>query len=338
MGVDGQNQVYLDLTHKDPEYLTRKLGVIMEIYEKFVGDDPRTTPMKIFPAVHYTMGGLWTQYTPGSYRPESQRGEHRPGDVAPVDTEVGRGMAYGAPNNMMTNISGLYAFGEVNFGYHGATRLGANALLSCIFDGLFCGLSVVNAVRDGQPDAVDQTLFDSVVEAERRKAETLLEGAGAGPSGDANPYAIASELGEAMTAQCTVVKSADGLAGLQKKLGELRERYGRVRISDAGGWTNQTLSFTRAVGDMLTLAELIAKGSDLRKESRGSHYRLDYPDRDDDNFLKTTVGEYRPGESEPHHIFYREVDTSLVKPRPHTYGKTEAPKEAKNSPAPAAVS
>ncbi|MFG0284963.1 MAG: succinate dehydrogenase flavoprotein subunit [Phycisphaerales bacterium JB039] len=338
LGVDGQNQVYLDLTHKDPEYLTRKLGGIMEIYEKFVGEDPRTTPMKIFPAVHYTMGGLWTQYTAGSYQPDSQRGEHRPGDVPPVDTEVGRGMAYGAVNNMMTNIAGLYAFGEVNFAYHGATRLGANALLSCIFDGLFCGLSVVNAVRAIEGDDVDQALFDRAVEAERSKAQALLEDAGAGPSGDANPYAIARELGEAMTAQCTVVKSADGLEALRSRLGELRERYRRVRISDAGGWTNQTLSFTRAVGDMLILAELIAKGSDLRQESRGSHYRLDYPDRDDDNFLKTTVGEYRPAESDPHHIFYREIDTRLVKPRPRTYGKTEQSKQAKASPAPAAVS
>lgn len=71
MGVGGGNMVYLDLTHKDPDYLTRKLGGIMEIYEKFAGDDPRHTPMKIFPAVHYTMGGMWTTYKPGSYQPET---------------------------------------------------------------------------------------------------------------------------------------------------------------------------------------------------------------------------------------------------------------------------
>jgi succinate dehydrogenase / fumarate reductase flavoprotein subunit len=213
MGINGENMVYLDLTHMDPEYLTRKLGGIMEIYEKFVGDDPRKVPMKIFPAVHYTMGGMWTQYTPGSYVPQTPHGVHKPGMVPPIDTEPGRGMAVGAPNNMMTNINGLYAFGEVNFAYHGATRLGANALLSCIFDGLFCGPSVVNYLNEQQPvERVDQSVFDAGVKAEQDKVQRLLDSVSNAVESPEdhdkyNAYVIGNELGDEMTAASTVVKT-----------------------------------------------------------------------------------------------------------------------------------
>jgi len=334
MGVAGQNQVYLDLTHKDPEELDRKLGGIIEIYEKFVGDDPRRTPMRIFPGVHYTMGGLWTTYTEGSYRPDHAWGEHRPGDTPPVDAQVGRGLRHGALNNMMTNIEGLYAFGEVNFAYHGATRLGANALLSCIFDGLFCGLSVVNYVRQGAPGReptadLDQRVFDRVVRQEQAKADRLVGTASDNPDPTDvahNPYAIARELGEEMTAACTVVKTGPRLERCLDKLAELRERFAGVRLADGAMWTNQSLSFARAVGDMLTLGEVIARGSLARRESRGSHYRTDYPERDDDNFMRTTVARYNPDGS--HTLEFRPVRADLVRPRARTYGKKSADKQS----------
>ena len=103
LGIDGQPMVYLDLTHIDRETLNRKLEGILEIYEKFVGDDPREVPMKIFPGMHYTMGGLWVDF------------------------------------NQMTNIPGLFAAGECEYQYHGANRLGANSLVSCIFGGFISG-------------------------------------------------------------------------------------------------------------------------------------------------------------------------------------------------------
>jgi succinate dehydrogenase / fumarate reductase flavoprotein subunit len=344
LGVNGENQVYLDLTHKDPDYLTRKLGGIMEIYEKFVGEDPRFNPMRIFPAVHYSMGGLWTQYTPGSYAPDAPHGEHRPGDTAPVDTERGRGLAFGAPNNMMTNIPGLYAFGEVNNAYHGATRLGANALLSCIFDGLYNGLSVVNYVRDVVPadrraETLPTAVFDEVVGQEQEKVDRLMgtvSSNGAGHPDETNPYVIAREMGEEMNAACTVVKTGDRLRQCLETIRALEDRYDRVRLGDAAAWTNQSLSFTRAVGDMLVLAELVALASLEREESRGSHYRLDFPDRDDARFLKTSVGVFEAG-ARTHRVDWREVDTSLVTPRARTYGKTDAsPKKDPEKAAPAA--
>jgi len=341
MGIGGENQVYLDLTHKDPEYLTRKLGGIMEIYEKFVGEDPRFTPMKIFPAVHYSMGGLWTGFTPGSYTPPEPAGKHEPGMVPPVDAELGRGMSPGAPDNMMTNIPGLYAFGEVNFAYHGATRLGANALLSCIFDGLFCGSSVVNYVSDGPPAArpasdADQALYQDALDDQRKRTDGLIASSREAQSSsipdEINPYVIGRELGEEMNASCTVVKSGDRLARTLDKLAELDDRYRRVVLPDGAMWSNQSLSYTRALGDMIVLARAIAKGSLLREESRGSHYRLDFKERDDERFLKTTVAEFRASEPDPHHLFYRDIDTRLVKPRPRTYGRVDASRQAGSTP------
>lgn len=327
MGVNGTNQVYLDLTHRDPEYLTQKLGGIMDIYEKFVGDDPRYTPMRIFPAVHYSMGGLWTTYTPGKYQPETPVGEHKPGNPIPVGNEPGQGLTIGAHNNAMTNISGLYAFGEVNFAYHGATRLGANALLSCIFDGLCNGVSVVNYVRDGVPapaSELSQSVYDQAAKREQDKQDKLLASVSSGKGDHSlNPYVIANELGEEMNAASTVVKTGPRLEKCLAKLDELSDRYSRCELGDGAMWTNQSLSFARSVGDMIILAEAIAKAGLLREESRGSHYRTDFPERDDEKFWKASVAKYNEstGKSD---IEFMPVKAGLVKLRPRNYGKVDS--------------
>jgi succinate dehydrogenase / fumarate reductase flavoprotein subunit len=321
-GVNGEMQVYLDLSHKPAEYLNKKLGAILEIYEKFVGEDPRKVPMKIFPGVHYSMGGLYTTFTPKA---------------------DGKGLALGEPVQMMTNIRGLYAFGEVNFAYHGANRLGANALLSCLFDGLFCGLSVANYVRDCEPGknpaaAMPAGAFDNAVAREKAKADRLLSTVGpTGVDAQTNPYMIHKELGDEMTAACTVVKSGPRLEQCLRKLGELRERFSRVRLGDAAAWSNQTLSYTRAVGDMLLMAEVIAKGSLLRKESRGSHYRTDFPERNDEQFMKSTVSRFQPGQgagAEQHAITFEPIQAPLIKPRLRSYGKVENKAEGGGQSAP----
>jgi succinate dehydrogenase / fumarate reductase flavoprotein subunit len=316
LGVGGGNMVYLDLTHIDAEELEVRLGGIMDIYRKFAGEEPTTMPMKIYPGVHYTMGGLWTTYT------------------AKDDL---RGMVHGAPNSMMTNIPGLYAFGEANYQYHGANRLGANALLSCIFDGLFCGLGVANRVTDEvtKPAAgLDQTVYDEAVAGQRRIVERLIE-----PRGDENPYMIGHELGEELTASCTVIKSGPRLEETRAKIDELRERYQSIRLSDTGMWTNQNLAYARAIGDMLKLALVMVDGSLERKESRGAHYRTDYPERDDKKFLKTTTAVYDADTGEPS-IAFEPVETGLVSPRTRTYGKVEGEGQEteEEAPEPAAVS
>ncbi len=311
LGVGGGNQVYLDLTHLDREYLERKLGGIVEIYRKFVGEDPAEVPMRIFPGVHYSMGGLWTTYTPAS-------------DL--------RGMEPGAPNSMMTNIEGLYAFGEVNYQYHGANRLGANALLSCIFDGLFCGVGVANYVQglDESAASRDASAYESAKQAEEAIVDRLVKA-----DGTENPYLIGRELGDEMTAACTVVKSEPRLLQAREKLSELRDRYGRLRLSDTGLWTNQNLSYARAVGDMLRIADAMIEGSLLRKESRGSHYRTDFPTRHDGDFLKTSVARLDPA-TDRCSIAYEDVEVGLVVPRERNYAKTHAPAKEEATPAVAA--
>ena len=144
---------------------------------------------------------------------------------------------------MMTNIEGLYAFGEVNYQYHGATRLGANALLSCIFDGLFCGVGVTNYVRDiasTRPEA-DARLFEQAVHAEESRSDELING-----SGGENPYVIGKELGDEMTAAATVVKTGPRMEQALAKLHELRDRAQNLSLADSGLWTNQNLSYARA--------------------------------------------------------------------------------------------
>ena len=342
MGVSGENQVYLDLTHKDPDYLTRKLGGILEIYEKFVGEDPRYTPMKIFPAVHYSMGGLWTSYTPGSYTPGAPRTKHTSGARAPIDSAVGQGMQPGALNNAMTNLQGLYAFGEVNFAYHGANRLGANALLSCIFDGLFCGVSVVNYVRSERvsaapASAMQPAAFDAAAEEHVKAAATLLATATDAPGDKAtNPYVIGKELGDEMTAACTVVRTEARLKQCMTKLAELKDRYSKVQLSDGAGWSNQSFGYARAVGDMLAIAQAIAKGADTRKESRGAHYRTDFPDRNDAEFMKTTLASYDRATGSAS-ISLVPIDASLIVPTARTYGKKDAEKPGARAQPAAAV-
>jgi len=307
-GVGGGNMVYLDLRditrQIGREKVLAKLEGILEIYEKFVGTDPLDEPMKIFPAVHYTMGGLWTTFT--------------------KDEKTG-GLKFGDPKNMSTNIPGLYAMGEVNFAYHGANRLGANSLLSCIFDGLFGGTCIRNYINDFAKVAaadVGQAAFDGVIKQEAEKQNWLL-----GNGGEENPYLLWQEMGKWMTDNCTVVRHNEKLEETLGRCQQWKQRYQRVRLSDTGMWTNQNLSFTRALRDMIIYAETILVGALQRNESRGAHYKPAFPERDDANFLKATIATYDAANNRPI-ITYEPVDTSLVKPRPRTYGKKAEPAKA----------
>ncbi|MDB5318753.1 MAG: sdhA [Phycisphaerales bacterium] len=323
LGVGGGNMVYLDLRDKVKEIgrekVLAKLEGILEIYEKFVGTDPLDEPMKIFPAVHYSMGGLWTTFT--------------------KDEKTG-GLKFGDPKNMSTNIPGLYAMGEVNFAYHGANRLGANSLLSCIFDGLFGGTCIRNYIAEAAPVAaadVPQEAYDAIVKQEKERQDWLVNN-----QGDENPYLLWQEMGKWMTDTCTVVRHNERLEECLRRLQEWKARYKRVKLSDTGMWTNQNLSFARAVRDMILEAEAILKGALARNESRGAHYKPAFPERDDSVYLRATLAEY-DADADEARILYGAVDTSLVTPRARTYGKREskatdtAPTSATPSAAAAAV-
>jgi succinate dehydrogenase / fumarate reductase flavoprotein subunit len=305
LGVGGGNMVYLDLRDevqkRGRQAILDRLEGILEIYEKFVGTDPLDEPMKIFPAVHYTMGGLWCTFT--------------------KDEKTG-GLKGGAPNNMLTNIPGLYAMGECSFAYHGANRLGANSLLSCIFDGLFGAPGIKNYCTDVARIAsadVPQTAYDGIVSQEQQRQARLIE-----QDGGENPYLLWQEMGKWMTDNCTVIRRNELLDKTLERCQEWKERYRMVKLSDTGMWTNQNLSFARALRDMIIMAEAILKGARFRDESRGAHYKPEFPDRDDARFLKTTIATYDPA-TDSAEITYAPVDTSLVTPRARTYGKKTEP-------------
>ena len=302
LGVGGGNMVYLDLRdeveRRGRAAILNKLEGILEIYEKFVGADPLDEPMKIFPAVHYTMGGLWC----GFKRKE------------------GAGLLFGDPANMMSNIPGLYSMGEANFAYHGANRLGANSLLSCIFDGLFGGTCIKNYTTDAAKTAaadVPQSTFDAVVKQEQDKQNWLVNN-----DGTENPYKLWQEMGRWMTENCTVVRQNDKLEKTVEQLQDWKARYKKVKLSDTGMWTNQNLSFTRALKDMIIMAEAVLRGALLRDESRGAHYKPAFKERDDANFLKATIATYDV-DNDRCNITYEAVDTSLIPPRARTYGKKD---------------
>jgi succinate dehydrogenase / fumarate reductase, flavoprotein subunit len=312
LGVGGGNMVYLDLRDTvqaiGREKVLAKLEGILEIYEKFVGIDPLAEPMKIFPAVHYTMGGLWTTFT--------------------KDPKTG-GLKIADPNNFTTNIPGLYAMGEASFAFHGANRLGANSLLSCIFEGLFGGSGIKSYITDvASTSAADvpQADFDRVVKQEADRQTQLVNS-----TGTENPYTLWQEMGKAMTDNCTVVRYNERLEKTLEQCQQWKQRYETIRLSDTGMWTNQNLSFTRAVRDMILMAEAILKAALLRNESRGAHFKPDFPERDDANFLKTTLATYDARTNSPE-ITYGPVDTSLVPPRARTYGKKDASPTAKSAP------
>jgi succinate dehydrogenase / fumarate reductase, flavoprotein subunit len=314
----GRLCVYLDLTHIPRETLDRKLGGILEIYEKFQGVDPRVVPMKIFPAVHYSMGGLWVDYE---------------------RSETG-GMVEGALRNQQTSIPGLYAVGECDYQYHGANRLGANSLLSCIFSGLFVAPSIVHAVDEARHGGSSDASSGWFVEAMRRQEErhaALLARTGGGE----NPYDIHTALGDVMTRTCTVVRRNEQLAEAYETVCGLEERWRRCSLSDTGNWTNQNVVFTKSVGDMFPIAKLILKGALERDECRGAHYKPEFAmpgieaedpderrraaeawcDAFEENtrrWLKTSVA--RHGADGHPEISYEDVDTSLIPPRPRLYG------------------
>ena len=283
LGVDGQNVVYLDLSHIDANYLDNKLGGILEIYEKFVGDDPRKVPMKIFPSVHYSMGGLW------------------------VDID------------QKTNVPGLFAAGECDYSQHGANRLGANSLLSAAYGGYAAGPSIVEYVQglDSTYESVDEATVKDALARDRAEYEGILK-----LDGPVNPYVLHEELGALMTENVTIVRENAKLAATYEKLFDIAERYQHIGIDDRSTWSNLTAPFVRQLGGMIDLAKVITLGALNRNESRGSHYKPEFPDRNDEEWLKTTMASYDAAADAPV-LSYEPVDVSLIKPRKRDYTKTK---------------
>ena len=274
LGVDGQPLVYLDVSHIDPEILNRKVSGVLEIYEKFVGQDPRKVPMKIFPAMHYSMGGLWVDYS-----------QH-------------------------TNIPGLFAAGEVDFQYHGANRLGANSLLSCVYAGQIGGPAMAEHAKSHKSGASSRIL-DLEVARQRGEFDRIFK-----MDGPENVFGLWRELGDVMTENVTVVRYNKNLKATDDKLLELKDRWGRIGLNDKGKWANQEVLFVRQFWNMLELARPITLGALGRNESRGAHYKPDFPERDDANWMKSTLAHWT---SDGPRFAFEPVDATLIKPRARRY-------------------
>lgn len=279
LGINGENMVYLDLSHKDPKELDIKLGGIIEIYEKFMGEDPRKVPMKIFPAVHYSMGGLWVDY------------------------------------DQMTNIKGLFAAGECDYSQHGGNRLGANSLLSAIYGGSVAGPNAVKYIEglDKTSESIPSSLYEGYEKQEQEKWNGVMS-----LDGNENAYVLHKELGEWMTQHVTVVRYNDKLKETDNKILELMERYKKININDTAKWSNQGAAFTRQLQNMMQLARVITIGALNRDESRGAHYKPDFPERNDDKFMKTTMATFK-GLNQAPEFHYEDIDVSLIAPRKRDY-------------------
>lgn len=301
-GIQGKMQVYLDITHLPAQQVEKKLLGILEVYIKFVGEDPRETPMRVYPAQHYSMGGLWVDYA----------------------TNADGVMEAIHPRNQMTNIPGLYAVGEVDYQYHGANRLGANSLLSCLFAGEIAGPAIHAYIKSLEKSAFD--LPSTLFEAEQRKHSAHFETIAKREGGE-NPYRVAEEMRILMDENVSVVRENARLQSTLDKLFEIRERAHKTSVMDRLGWSNQVIPFARTLEHQVELALCITAGALARDESRGAHYKPEFPQRDDERFLKTTKARWT---SEGPALEYEDVETHLIAPRARRYdvGKTETKKEA----------
>ncbi len=274
LGIDGQPMVYLDVTHIDKETLNRKIEGILEIYEKFVGDDPREVPMKIFPGMHYTMGGLWVDF------------------------------------HQMTNIPGIFAAGEADYSIHGANRLGANSLLSCIYGGFVAGPCALEYAKN-LPTMIGDGGHAAEKQRQREYNDVLLHN-----QGTENPFRLWRELGDTMTRHATIIRYNTGLAEADAKIVELLDRFRNINLSDKSQWANTSFAFARQLWNMLHLSRVVVQGAAARDESRGAHYKPDFPERNDEKFLKTTKVFF---EDDAPKITWEEVDTQFITPRARRY-------------------
>jgi len=278
LGIDGENKVYLDLSHIPADYLERKLGGILEMYSEFVGDDPRKVPMQIYPSVHYSMGGIW------------------------VDIKHN------------TNIPGLMASGECDYQYHGANRLGANSLLSACYSGTVSGPEAMRWAKQGEKgsELTDAELKKAEDEA-RAEYEAILK-----MDGPENAHQLHHELGNLMTRYVTIERVNKDLDYCFAEVKKILKRWDNIGLTDRSTWANQEAMFVRQLRNMIIYALVITKAARMRDESRGAHYKREFPTRDDERFMKITIAEYDPATEEPI-ISYEDFDHSLVKPRPRNY-------------------
>ncbi len=277
--------VYLDLTDaisRDGEAtILKKYGNLFQMYEKITDSNPLREPMLIYPAVHYTMGGLWVDY------------------------------------NLMTTIPGLFAIGECNFSDHGANRLGASALMQGLADGYFI-VSTCIANYLGNNDLADVTITDPPFQTATKEVQDriadLLKGSKEGPDGKLTVDEIHKELGLLLWDYCGMARSREGLEEALQKLPAIQEKFrSKVYIPGSGTELNQSLERAGRLGDFLEFAEIMIRDALAREESCGCHLREESQTeeneakRDDANYSHVSVWEYQGSGNLP--VMHKEMLT-----------------------------
>ncbi|MFF3884884.1 succinate dehydrogenase flavoprotein subunit [Streptomyces sp. NPDC001914] len=281
-GPEGDH-VYLDLTHLPPEQLDAKLPDITEFARTYLGIEPYTDPIPIQPTAHYAMGGIPTNVE---------------GEVLSDNTTV---------------VPGLYAAGEVAcVSVHGANRLGTNSLLDINVFGRRAGIAAAEySAKAGFVELPENPAEQVVSQVERLRNSTGTE----------RVAEIRRELQECMDANVMVFRTEQTIKTAVEKIAELRERYKNVSVQDKGKRFNTDLLEAIELGNLLDLAEVMAVSALARKESRGGHYREDYPNRDDVNFMRHTMAYREVGDdgTESIRLDYKPVVQTRYQPMERKY-------------------
>jgi succinate dehydrogenase / fumarate reductase flavoprotein subunit len=287
--------VYLDfgdaISRVGKAKVAERYGNLFQMYERITGDDPYSTPMRIYPAIHYTMGGLWVDY------------------------------------NLMSNLQGLFVGGEANFSDHGANRLGASALMQGLADGYFVLPSTVanyiaKMAADGKLKKVDES-HPEVRKAEAEVKERINKFLSL--KGKRSPDSFHRELGLMVWEYCGMARTEEGLKTLLKRIPELRDQFwSGVSVLGTGDGLNQSLEKAGRVADFLEMAELLATDALQRRESAGGHFRVESQTedgeakRDDENFQYVAAWEFSGNASEPR-LHKEALDFEYVKPSQRSY-------------------
>jgi succinate dehydrogenase / fumarate reductase flavoprotein subunit len=268
----GGRGVYLDfadaIQRLGRKTIEERYGNLFEMYADITAEDPYNAPMRIYPAPHYTMGGLWVDY------------------------------------NLMSTIPGLYVIGEANFSDHGANRLGASALMQGLADGYFVLPVTIGdylAGQLGKKVKSDRAEFKQALDDVQKRVSLLL-----GAKGTRSVDSFHRELGLMMWEYCGMARSADGLKKARTAIRDLRERYwAEVKVLGGADEPNQALEKAARVADFFELAELMCVDALQREESAGGHFRVEYQtpegeaQRNDDKYLYVSAWQYAGDKSEP---------------------------------------
>jgi len=271
VGATGRG-VFLDFRDaiqvQGKESIERKYGNLFEMYTRITGDDPYVTPMMIYPAPHYAMGGLWVDY------------------------------------ELMTTIPGLFAIGEANFSDHGANRLGASALMQCLADGYFIAPHTVTSHLAKKRDEVStsDSAFDEAEADVREHIQRLMD-----VGGSTSAQVFHREMGNVMLDKCGMSRTAEGLDEALTEVRRIKnEFWNDLRVDPGDEEFNQSLEYANRVSDFMELAELMIRDARRREESCGGHFREEHQTedgealRDDENFAKVTAWEYAGDDPIPH--------------------------------------